>query len=347
MDVEVLPPRVTPEGVREALDEFWSALFASERGRLRLASGFRIGRRLNGIESRQFVWPDDLFAAAAWVARETSYGRDVYQRGDLTPLQRRGRVPRSVSWVFADPGDGGGLPAPTVAVETSSGRSQYYWKLTEPVEASVRSDFHRRINARVEGLFGACRDDLWLRLPGTINYKYHDARVRISVVSNRAYDVSVFDCLLPSIPPEPVMSRSLLLVRGAFSTLKWAGITGKLQAGLASAAVLGLALGLGGGWRSPLPDAPGSQPASASAQEASASTANSARMFTAVSYPGLTSNTGGAGDEGGRIRRPVITTNPEDLIEPADRDDIGELGAPVANVTRNLLKKLQGEAPSP
>lgn len=241
--LRLMTPRVTPEEVSGVLLPFWRAVYGEESGHLSLTSGFRIGERLHGVVKRSFAWPDEGPAAVRWVARESSYGRDVYQRGHLVAGSGRRTADLLMSSLTADlnGAPAGDLPEPTVVVESSPGRRQCYWRLSEPVPAEVG----KRLNARLRAAIGAASPGgdggALLRPPGTLNFKYHDARVRLAQVSEVRYAAADLDRVLPPLPESPTGDRAVFA--GLADSMSRAIRSTRVQAGLAAAAAFVVVIG--------------------------------------------------------------------------------------------------------
>ncbi|MGE0539173.1 MAG: DNA-primase RepB domain-containing protein [Dehalococcoidia bacterium] len=187
------------------LKPFWHTIYGERSGLLGLFSGHRDGPRLRAPREIYFIWPNGVHYAADWLADEVAAGRDVYQCAHLLTRPRRRKqyaAPLRSLYVDLDRAElPAGAPAPSVVVESSPGRWQCYWPLTEPVDPHRGEDLNRRLAYA----FGADRSgwDLTqlLRLPATPNRKYLEAPpVRLLQHSDVRFDPLALDESLPSVP---------------------------------------------------------------------------------------------------------------------------------------------------
>ena len=135
----------------------WWALFGGETGYLCVSSGKRTeASKLQEFGDTFFRYPEQAGEAAAWVAERSGNGFETYFCVHLlTKPQRRSNNAAPVWALWADMDHGvlvegngdisGGLPAPSVTVESSPGRTQAYWCLTRPVEPKVAERLNKRI----------------------------------------------------------------------------------------------------------------------------------------------------------------------------------------------------------
>lgn len=226
----LLTPRVVPAEVLGILLPFWRTLHGERDGRLALVSGFRIGRKLHGLTRRSFDWPEEGPSAAQWVARESAYGRDVYQRAHL---MTEGTTRATSLFIDLNCTALDCMPEPTVVVESSPGRRQCYWRLAEPLPERERKELNRRLSA-------ACKvpwdEGLLLRLPGTLNFKYHDARVVLLHRSEASYSAAELKRVLPELPSVASTGARPLLGLGGIRSAAQATVSIRVRAGLAAAA---------------------------------------------------------------------------------------------------------------
>jgi RepB DNA-primase from phage plasmid len=210
-------PRPTEQGVSadqgseraaallSALRPFWSSVYGEQSGLLGFFSGRRDGPRLHAPREIYFLWPRGVPFAAAWLADEVARARDVYQCAHLlTRPQRRKEHAASLLALYVDLDHSelrADAPPPSVIVESSPGRWQCYWPLTEPVDPHRGEDLNRRLAYAL----GADRSgwDLTqlLRLPQTPNRKYPDAPpVRLLQHSDLRFNPRVLEKDLPPVP---------------------------------------------------------------------------------------------------------------------------------------------------
>ena len=189
--------------------KLWFYIYGEEKGVLGLFSGVRPEPGSKELEDEcpaYFAWPGERERALRWVEREAfSKGRETYHCAHL--LTRRRRLKDNAApmrGLYVD-GDGAKvpehLPRPSAVVESSPGREQFYWSLTQPVSPEVGE----QLNKRLAYSMGADKSgwDLTqlLRPPGTPNFKYESAPiVRLVELTDERHDPAELDRLLPSLP---------------------------------------------------------------------------------------------------------------------------------------------------
>jgi len=143
------------------------------------------GRRENGerelheTESKFFTWPNDVDRALQWALEQDAAEREVYACAHLLTKRRRKKENAARLWCLYVDGDGAqvppNIPQPTAVVQSSPGREQFYWRLTEAIDPASGE----ALNKRLAYAMGADRSgwDLTqlLRVPGTLNRKYASA----------------------------------------------------------------------------------------------------------------------------------------------------------------------------
>ncbi|MEO7802943.1 MAG: hypothetical protein ABIS18_00320 [Actinomycetota bacterium] len=175
-----------------SVQTFWRQLFDGQTGTLNLVSGFLVGSRLHGITRKKFSWPEGSAAAASWVAREATLGRDLYQDGFLGS-NKKGR-PLELSCLFTElhADDLSDFPQPSIVVQLAPGLFQCYWRLSEPVAfctaRKVISQFRWDCNRP-------------MRIPGTPNHRYHGGPV-MNVTRSGSESYSATE-ILDGIPTRP------------------------------------------------------------------------------------------------------------------------------------------------
>ena len=129
----------------------WHHVYGGQRGVQALFSGARLkpgSKELEDTRTAYLEWPSERDRARSWVERETTSGRETYHCAHL--LTGRRRVKANAAPVLALWVDGGGAeakphtPEPTAVVESSPGREQVYWRLSEPVAPEVGERLNRR-----------------------------------------------------------------------------------------------------------------------------------------------------------------------------------------------------------
>ena len=163
--------------------------------------------RLKAIHEEYFQWPEEMEQAEKWLQKESQKGREVYHCAHLlTERKRKKENAAYVKTLFAD-GDGAvvsdSLPAPTLTVESSPNRDQYYWRL----KSAISPEKAEELNQRLAYAMGADKSgwDLTqlLRPPGTSNHKYEGKpSVETKEILDKAYDPNELDKILPTLPRE-------------------------------------------------------------------------------------------------------------------------------------------------
>jgi hypothetical protein len=184
----------------------WSHVFAGQRGLLCIFSGQRSdGDVLENTKSRYFRVPGHAEEAARYAEGESAADREVYSCAHLLTRGRRVKenaTPLAALYVDGDGAKAGAqMPEPTATVESSPGREQFWWALSEPVAPKEGEELNRRLAYAI----GADRSgwDLTqlLRVPGTRNRKYADApMVVLAALSESRYEPAELSASLPRIP---------------------------------------------------------------------------------------------------------------------------------------------------
>lgn len=183
----------------------WEHLYGDASGVLALFSGVRVEPGSKELEETRSAYLD--YPRRAWEAEElcrrwSSEGREVYFCAHLLTAGRRVKENAAPLQSLYVDGDGAmipeGMPKPTAVVESSPGREQLYFRLTEPVAPEIGERLNRRL------ALAMCADDSgWdltqlLRPPGTRNRKYPDApTVRLVEVNGLRHDRSELNRILP------------------------------------------------------------------------------------------------------------------------------------------------------
>jgi len=160
---------------------------------------------LEKIKSHYLRLPVHAREAARYAERESAAGREVYSCAHL--LARRRRVKENATPLAALYVDGDGakvgarMPEPTATVESSPGREQFWWALSEPVAPKEGEELNRRLAYAMGADHSGWDLAQLLRVPGTRNCKYADApRVVLAALSESRYDPAELDASLPRIP---------------------------------------------------------------------------------------------------------------------------------------------------
>jgi hypothetical protein len=186
----------------------WEHAFGELEGILALFSGVRSGAGNKVLQDTRTVYvgyPRNAISGEKICASWSAEGRETYFCAHLLTAGRRVKANAAPLLSLYVDGDGAkitaGLPRPSAVVESSPGREQFYFRLTEPVSPQIGECLNRRL------AFAMGADDSgWdltqlLRPPGTRNYKYLDAPpVRLVAVDDLRYDPDELDRILPRDP---------------------------------------------------------------------------------------------------------------------------------------------------
>jgi hypothetical protein len=123
-----------------------------------------------------FLWPDEKEAAAKHVEEMCRVGREVYHCSHLLTGRRRTKeYAAPMTSLYVD-GDGATVPEgmlqPTLTVESSPGRQQFYWRLTRPIPPTKAEELNRRLAYAMGADKTGWDLTQLLRPPGAKNFKY-------------------------------------------------------------------------------------------------------------------------------------------------------------------------------
>jgi hypothetical protein len=157
---------------------------------------------LEGTRSAFLAYPAQIEEAVRWCLRETGADREVYHCAHLLTARRRVKDNAAPLFALYVDGDGAktgdGLPEPTAVVESSPGREQFYWILTEPVAPEVGELLNRRLALAMGADLSGHDLTQLLRPPGTRNFKYpHAPTVRLAEINGVRHDPVELARLLP------------------------------------------------------------------------------------------------------------------------------------------------------
>ena len=185
-------------------------IYGEAPGFLALMAASRRGGRLSRPRSTYWPWPEATGDAVAWVIRKAERDQEVYHCAHLLREYRWRKVTAALlSTLYVDLDhadlDHPAVLEPSIVVESSPGRLQCYWRLTEPVEPIAGEALNRRLAAALRADPSGWDLTQLLRVSGTRNRKYPDAPlVRTLALTGRRYDPDA----LAASPPEPA-SREL------------------------------------------------------------------------------------------------------------------------------------------
>jgi hypothetical protein len=181
--------------------EFLQAVVTGDKGYF----CFAIGNNETNWKEIWYEWPKDIDAiveAATAFSDETNVYFSTYLFKNRSTTKDNVLPTRTIQ-ADLDEADINNLPVPpTVLVQTSPGRHQGYWLLTEPCD----SDIHEVLSRKLTYAIPLCDHSGWplgrkVRIANTYNYKYLDGRKPVTVVAyaNRKYEPGHLE-LLPDAP---------------------------------------------------------------------------------------------------------------------------------------------------
>ena len=158
----------------EALDDFLSAIYGDEEGRVSVWWRQAPGSKSPYDQKAWFTWPEQAEAMKTFIKsvsdKDVCVTTSTYSRDRRTP---EFTANTNVIWMDSDVCEGENYRVtPSWTVTTSSGRWQHYWALTEPVTAMQASELSHRM-ALAHEKQGADPSS-WpankiMRVPGTVN----------------------------------------------------------------------------------------------------------------------------------------------------------------------------------
>jgi hypothetical protein len=190
--------------------ELFTHLFGEQHGVIGGFSGLRSAaghKRLEETRSAYFPYPDERNRALDWLRKEATRERETYFCAHLLMARRRVKENAApLSALYVD-GDGAkpspGMPSPTAVVQSSPGREQFYWRLTEPLVPEFGEWLNRRLAVAMGGDKAGWDLTQLLRPPGTSNFKYAEAPlVHLLEIKDERHDPVELDRLLPPLPQE-------------------------------------------------------------------------------------------------------------------------------------------------
>lgn len=187
--------------------ELWSHAWGDLRGYIGLFAGKRVDgqRELANVEQQYYPYPDAAGFAESWLAERSERGLEVYACAHLLTAKQRTKANAADVLCLWTDGDGAAvppeMPQPTLIVESSPGRNNYYWRLCRPIPPEQAESLNKRLAAAIGADAGGYDLSQLLRVPGMTNYKYPNHPVtRLLSTTKGAYEP---DELAGCLPPEP------------------------------------------------------------------------------------------------------------------------------------------------
>ena len=181
---------VSPENdsIRE---RFFTAAFGQHTGYVAFASKSKDGR----FSEEYFKYPDQLEEMLRWV-NDHFLDYNLYYCSQL--LRKPKRLASNVIlcpnlWADLDEANPEDMdPRPTIAVQSSPGRWQGLWRLSEAAEPNIAERANRRLTYKIEADPSGWDLTQLLRIPLTYNFKRNDPElVTLLWLSDNTIDISV------------------------------------------------------------------------------------------------------------------------------------------------------------
>ena len=186
---------LTNEASLDPIIDYWDHLFGASEGfeslfsdepeqYLSILSGLRPAgekgkvnkQRHTHVKEFYFRWPDEKEEAAEYVLEESERGLNVYSCAHLLTEKKRSKENAApVLTLWAD-GDEAEIPtgdlAPTLTIESSPGRHQYFWQLKNSIPPKKAEDLNQRLAYTVGADKSGWDLTQLLRPPGTRNWDH-------------------------------------------------------------------------------------------------------------------------------------------------------------------------------
>jgi hypothetical protein len=133
-----------------------------------------------------YSWPDKAEQAARDVLEISEKGHNVYSCAHLLVKPKRKKEnASSIICLYAD-GDGAEVPGwmdpPTLTVESSPGRHQYWWRLDRRMAPEEAEKLNRLLTYKIGADKGCWNLARVLRIPGTKNYDYAEVYDEVPII---------------------------------------------------------------------------------------------------------------------------------------------------------------------
>lgn len=182
--------------------DFFRTVITAEKGYFCLAAG----GNGSGWQEEWYTWPDDLERIVARAEQLRSHSNayfSSYLFKERSSLKEHVLPTRTIQ-ADLDEADAAALPiVPTVLVQTSPGRHQAFWVVSEP---TLDLEAHEVLSRKLTYAIPLCDRSGWplgrkVRIPDTLNYKYLEGPREVTIVGSslQTYNSTVFE-LLPDVP---------------------------------------------------------------------------------------------------------------------------------------------------
>jgi hypothetical protein len=142
--------------------------------------------RYNHFKELYYPWPGEAEQAAKYILEKSEQGYNVYSCAHLLVEPKRTKdTAASIVSLYAD-GDGAEVPEwmdpPTLTVESSPGRHQYWWRLKRRMAPEEAEELNRLLTYKIGADKGCWNLTRVLRIPGTRNYDYAEIYGEVPIV---------------------------------------------------------------------------------------------------------------------------------------------------------------------
>lgn len=133
-----------------------------------------------------YSWPGEAEQAATDILEKSEKGYNVYSCAHLFIEPKRSKkTAASVACLYAD-GDGAEVPGwmapPSLTVESSPGRHQYWWRLKRRMAPDAAQELNRLLTYEIGADKSGWDLTQLLRIPSTKNYDYAEVYDEVPIV---------------------------------------------------------------------------------------------------------------------------------------------------------------------
>jgi hypothetical protein len=133
-------------------------------------------KRHKPFKGKYFSWPGEKEKAATYVLEESNLGLNVYSCAHLLTKKKRikeNAAPILTLWADGDEAEiPTGVLAPTLTVESSPSRHQFFWRLNQTLPPREAEDLNQRLTYKIGADETGWDLTQLLRPPGTRNWDY-------------------------------------------------------------------------------------------------------------------------------------------------------------------------------
>jgi hypothetical protein len=165
---------------------------------------------LGSIRQEFFLYPSELDQALSHIEEEAGKGREVYFCAHLlTQPKRQKQYAAPIICLYVD-GDKAtvteDMPKPTLTLETSPGRYQYFYKLNKAIDPYEAERLNKKLANAIDADLSGWDLTQVMRLPDTQNHKYEGTpTVKLKELREESYDP---DQLKANLLPLPISENT-------------------------------------------------------------------------------------------------------------------------------------------